>query len=184
MSAHVQSSSRRFLPVAQLTGPRLLLVVALLLLVSVLVPRADVRGATTVAWDFVATPGVPDSLIRAPANQQAPATAPIFRGDVASGFYQLYPAGQTGGARIGSLYYLLVGTAASQGYEAAGNHFLGLARLEIWEKGSIDIIGTHRFFSRGYFSVSGGTGAYVGAEGECVLERASATASRFTCTLQ
>ncbi|MDQ5854625.1 MAG: hypothetical protein M3380_21645, partial [Chloroflexota bacterium] len=130
-----------------------------------------------------ATPGVPDSLIRAPANQQAPANAPIFRGDVASGFYQLYPAGQTGGERIGSIYYLLVGTAPSQGYEGAGNHVFGLVRLEIWEKGSIDIMGSHRFFSRGYFSVSGGTGAYAGAEGECVLERASATASRFTCTL-
>ncbi len=183
MSAQDQPVSRRFLPVELLTGPRILAFVLLVLLASVLIPRTVVLGATTVAFDWIATPGVPDSLIRAPANQQAAANAPIFRGDIASGFYQLYPAGQTGGQRIGSIYYLLVGTAPCQGYEGAGYHVFGLVRLEIWEKGSIDLMGTHRFLRRGHFSVRGGTGAYVGAEGECVLERASATASRFTCTL-
>src|SRR3712207_1529807 len=92
MFAHVQSIRRRFLPVAGLTGPRLLLVMLLVLLAAVLVPRTVVHGATTMAFDWIATPGVPDSLIRAPANQQAAANAPIFRGDIASGFYQLYPA--------------------------------------------------------------------------------------------
>ena len=184
MSARAQPIRRRVRQIDWLTGPRLLVVALVVLLASVLVPRAVVHGATTVAFDWIATPGVPDSLIRAPANQQAAANAPIFRGDIASGFYQLYPAGQAGGERIGSIYYLLVGTAPSQGYEAAGNHVFGLVRLEIWEQGSLDLMGTHRFLSRGYFSVTGGTGAYAGAEGACVLDRASATASRFTCTLQ
>ncbi len=183
MSAQDQPVSRRFLHVEWLTGPRILAFVLLVLLASVLVPRAVVRGATTVSWDFLNTGGVPDSTIRAPANQQAPATAPPFRGDVGAGLHPLYPVGQTGGERIGMVYYWYVGTAIPQGYADAGNHIFGVIRLEIVGKGSLDLIGTAKLGGKSYFSVSGGTGNYMGAEGECLMQGVAPGVTRFTCTL-
>ena len=184
MSAQDESISRRFLYGEWLTGPRLLVVVLLVLLASVLVPRAIVRGATTVSWDFGSTPGVPGSLIHAPANEHAPATAPPFHGDVGAGIHPLYNVGQSSGERIGLVYYWFVGTAVPQGYESAGNHVFGVIRLEIVGKGSLDLMGTASFIEKSYLSVSGGTGAYAGAGGECVMFGVSPGVSRFTCTLQ
>ena len=183
MSALDQPVGPRPLQVELLTGPRLLVVTLLVLLASVLVPRAMVRGATTVSWDFGSTPGVPGSLIRAPANQHAPATAPPFHGDVGAGIHPLYNVGQSSGERIGLVYYWFVGTSVPQGYESAGNHVFGVVRLEIVGKGSLDLMGTASFTGKSYFSVGGGTGAYMGAGGECLMHGVSPGVSRFTCTL-
>jgi hypothetical protein len=152
-----------------------LAVLAAVLAALLLIPRVGGQATRTVTVDVVFLPSS-FSLIRAAANQQLPPTVPPSRGDVIAGQGVVYRPGQTQGERVGSAYLWLVGTTAAtseQEAAAAGNQFYGSFRLELLGQGSLDLTGTVNVFGPSDLALVGGTGAYMGARGQCVLETIS-----------
>lgn len=168
------------------TSPVLVLLAVVSLVGMLLARQAVAQQGTTVVVDFTNPPGFA-TIIRAPANQNVPPGSHGYRGDFIAGLSSVYAAGQTEGARIGTVYTMLTGTARPEEFATAGVHVFGIYRLELFGKGSIDAMGSvavGRPDAKGYLSVVGGTGIYAGATGDCVSEAISPTARRFTCHLR
>jgi hypothetical protein len=169
---------------------RLILPALLALLVTLLlIPRVGGQSTHTLAVDIAFTESS-FGLLRDPGNQGLPAQLAPLRGDIFSGQGVLHRPGQREGERLGTAYFLGVGTAAAttqQEFDAVANHFYFIMRLEHLGHGSLDLTGTVKLDGTpAYLSVVGGTGSYYGATGQCMLRTISAQppADHVTCDLR
>jgi hypothetical protein len=104
------------------------------------------------------------SQISASGNP-APEFGTPYIGDVFSGQAPI----MNGSTRIGSFYFMSVGTVppGDDNFVNAANNIFAVGRLELWGQGSIDVQGTVTFFGNSYLSITGGTGMYGTATGQC-----------------
>src|SRR4029079_18706902 len=105
------------------------------------------------------------------------------RGDVLSGQGAVYASGDTGGTRIGTIYFSAVGTAELENIETAANHLYAQVFIELWDQGSLAITGTINFLGTPtYLAVTGGTGQFAMATGQCTL--IAGDTDSWSCELQ
>jgi hypothetical protein len=104
------------------------------------------------------------------------------RGDVLSGQGEVY-ADQTASERIGTFYFMAVGTAELENIETAANHLYLQGFVELWGQGSLVLTGTINFLGQPtYLAVTGGTGQYAMTTGQCTL--VAGEVDSWSCELQ
>jgi hypothetical protein len=146
------SSVRRFLLVGCLA------VLAALLII----PRAAGQGTTTLEFDVVLTP---ESIEVAKALGNQPDPAVLARGDVRSAQGGV----RIGDEQVGTFYSIAVVTFETQHFATAANHVHVNGSFELFGEGTLAVTGLLRFTGPSTVAITGGTGAYVGAEGQCAV---------------
>ena len=156
----MQASALRMLPQFRF---RLLLAVGI---IAMLFFAQGVRGDSprTVNVDVALNEGQ-FSLIPAPGHEQTAMEGTPYMGDVFSG----QAAIMKDGSRVGTFYFMSVGTAPTgdDNFSNGANNIFAVGRMELWGEGSIDVQGTVTFFGTSYLSITGGTGMYATATGQC-----------------
>lgn len=115
---------------------------------------------------------------------EAPDGAWPARGEVSSGGGKIFDGDLEATEQIGEFYFIGVGTSAPEYFETAANHLFEVARFELWGQGSIDVMGTVTFRGTSHLSITGGTGAFAMARGECTEEMVASRRGRFTCYIE
>ena len=152
------------------TALRILVVGLLVVLAALLiVPRVSSEETSTLEFVVVFTE---ESFETVPALGNEPGDgAPLGRGDLLSGQGAVYAAGDPGGERIGTWYFMGVGTAEPQHFETAANHFFASGYLELFGEGTLTITGLINFATPYTAVITGGSGMYAGAGGQCTPEQ-------------
>ncbi len=145
---------------------RLLFISSLALLAAMLViPHAASQETRTLALDVVIAEESFE-FIPALGNQITEETF-IARGDIITGQGPVYAAGDAGGERIGTFYFMAVGTAQPEHFETAANHIYAVAHFELFGEGTLAVTGVVSFVAPSYLTITGGTGIYAMASGQC-----------------
>jgi hypothetical protein len=140
---------------------RLLLVGAMAILVALLViPRVAGQESSTLEFDVVTNL---ESFEVAKALGNPPDPAVLARGDVRSAQGVV----SVGAERIGTFYSIAVVTFETQHFATAANHVHVNGYFELFGEGTLAVTGVLRFTGPSTVAITGGTGAYVGAEGQC-----------------
>lgn len=148
------------------TAQRVLLIGVLAVLTAfLLIPRAASQETRTLDLDIVFTD---ESFEIVPALGNQPTDeAFMSRGDVLSGQGAVYAAGDAGGERRGTFYFMGTGTAEPEHFETAANHFYALGYFELFGEGTLAITGVVNFNAPYTLTITGGTGIYAMASGQC-----------------
>ncbi len=146
---------------------RILLIGILAVLVAMLIiPRAASQETRTLDLEIVFTQ---ESFEVAPAFGNEPSDeAFVYRGDILSGQAAVYPAGETDGERIGTFYFMAATTAEPQHAETAANHLYAQGYFELFGEGEMAVTGLVNFMNPYSVAITGGTGSYTGAGGQCL----------------
>jgi hypothetical protein len=131
----------------------------------VVVPRVAGQGASTLAFDVVMTG---ESFERAAAAGNDPSEEAFpSRGDIMSAQGSVYAAGDAGEERIGTFYFFGSITAETEHFATAANHLYVVAHIELFDRGTLAVTGVASFYAPNTVAITGGTGAYAGASGQC-----------------
>ncbi len=119
------------------------------------------------------------SLIPAPGHEALAQQGTPYLGDVFSGQAPILKDG----SRVGSFYFMSVGTVppGDDNFQNGSNSIFAVGRLELWGEGSIDVQGTVTFFGDSYLSITGGTGMYATATGQCTETAGDNAPDQFSC---
>jgi hypothetical protein len=116
-----------------------------------------------------------------------PATNDVFnyRGDILSGQAALYAAADVGGERVGTFYFMAAMTADPEHFEAAANHMYAHGYFELFGEGTLAVTGLVNFAGSYTLTITGGTGSYTGAGGDCVTAPSEEDEPEtWTCTVR
>jgi hypothetical protein len=158
---------------------RILLVGALVVLgMLAIVPRVASQDPRTLDIDVVFTF---ESFEIVPAVGNEPLSFPQ-RGDVFSGQGAVYEAGDRT-TRIGTFYFMDVGTTEARHFSTAANYMYGIGHIEIWGEGTFGATGLVTAVETTWFAITGGTGAFAMAHGQCLYQPKEGY-DHWTCEIQ
>ena len=158
---------------------RLLVVGTLAVLAALLViPRAASQETHTLDLEVSY---VPESAEYVLAEGSPPPGFLPARGDVWSAQGAVTAAGDAGGERVGTFYFMGVGTSMPEHVATAGNHLFATGTFEIFGQGSFVVTGVFSVTKTSYVAITGGTGSYVGAIGQCVYTGLGEYHDRWSC---
>ena len=155
---------------------RLLLVGVLAILVALLIiPRAAGQDTSTLEFDIVMNR---ESFEVGKALGNPPDPAVLARGDVRSA----QGAVNVGAERIGTFYSIAVVTFETEHFATAANHVHVQGYFELFDQGTLAVTGVLQFTGPSTVAVTGGTGAYIGADGQCAVTHVEGS-SHWVCEL-
>jgi hypothetical protein len=136
-----------------------------LLAALVVVPRVAGQGVNTLDFDAVMTG---ESFERAVAAGNDPSEEGFpSRGDVMSAQGAVYAAGDAGGERIRTFHFFGSVTAETEHFATAANHLHVVAYIELFGRGTLAVTGVASFYTPNTVAITGGTGSYAAARGQC-----------------